>query len=157
MKTLQFEALKVALKQDKTGYVLTLCMHPDDIPIELLRDFVGARYQVVMVRLDEHEKPVDYQAKSLNDQNNKDPQEYSTNVLRGENYVQLAGILCRETSFWEYLHEDCQIIKESESEAVDWLRDYLGVKSRTEINNNQEARAKLDLINKEYRAWKEKI
>ena len=48
METMQFEALKVALKQDKTGYVLTLCMHPDDIPTDLLRDFVGARYQVVI-------------------------------------------------------------------------------------------------------------
>ena len=36
-----------ALKQDKTGFVLTLNMHPDEIPEELLRDFVGARYQVV--------------------------------------------------------------------------------------------------------------
>ena len=33
MKTLQFEGVKVALKQDKTGYVLTLSMHPDDIPV----------------------------------------------------------------------------------------------------------------------------
>jgi len=48
LKTLQFEAIKVALKQDKTGYVLTLCMHPDEIPEDLLRDFVGSRYQVVM-------------------------------------------------------------------------------------------------------------
>jgi transposase len=47
MKTLQFEGVKVALKQDKTGYVLNLSMHPDDVPEELLRDFVGARYQVV--------------------------------------------------------------------------------------------------------------
>jgi hypothetical protein len=35
METLQFEAVKVALKQDKTGYVLTLCMHPDEIPDEI--------------------------------------------------------------------------------------------------------------------------
>jgi hypothetical protein len=35
---LQFEARKVALKQDRTGYVLTLSLHPDEIPVELLRD-----------------------------------------------------------------------------------------------------------------------
>ena len=29
---LQFEARKVALKQDRTGYVLTLSLHPDEIP-----------------------------------------------------------------------------------------------------------------------------
>ena len=41
----------MAMKQDRTGYVLTLSLHPDDVPDEILRDFVGARYQVVMVRL----------------------------------------------------------------------------------------------------------
>jgi hypothetical protein len=29
---LQFECRKVALKQDRTGYVLTLSLHPDEIP-----------------------------------------------------------------------------------------------------------------------------
>jgi hypothetical protein len=62
LKTLQFEAIKIALKQDKTGFVLTLNMHPDEIPEELLRDFVGARYQVVMVRLNDHDQPIDRQA-----------------------------------------------------------------------------------------------
>jgi hypothetical protein len=58
MKTSQFEAVKVAIKQDKTGYVLTLSIHPDEIPEEVMRDFVGARYQVVMVRLNGEEKPM---------------------------------------------------------------------------------------------------
>ena len=51
--TLQFEALKVALKQDSTSYILTLRLHPDEIPEELLRDFVGARYMIAAVRVDE--------------------------------------------------------------------------------------------------------
>jgi hypothetical protein len=47
-----FEAVKVALKQDKTGYILTLNIHPDDLDEAVLRDFVGARYGVAMVRID---------------------------------------------------------------------------------------------------------
>ena len=58
MKTSNFEGVKVALKQDKTGYVLTLSIHPDDVPDEILRDFVGSRYQVVMVRLNSQEQPM---------------------------------------------------------------------------------------------------
>ena len=54
-----FEAVKVAIKQDKSGYILTLAIHPDEIPSEVMRDFVGARYQVVMVRLNGEEKPMD--------------------------------------------------------------------------------------------------
>lgn len=38
MKTSHFEGVKVALKQDRTGYVLTLSIHPDDLPEEILRD-----------------------------------------------------------------------------------------------------------------------
>jgi hypothetical protein len=138
MNTMQFEALKVALKQDKTGYVLTLCMHPDEIPTCLLRDFVGARYQVVMVRLDDHQNPMEREDSD------------------GERSIKIAGILCREKQFWKYLNEDSQILTPTEKEATNWLREYLGVKSRSELKTNQEARNLLDAINKEYKSWNEK-
>jgi len=58
METSQFEGKKIALKQTKDGYAMTLAIHPDDIPDELMRDFVGARYMVVMVRLADNEEPL---------------------------------------------------------------------------------------------------
>lgn len=136
MKTLNFEAVKVALKQDKTGYVLTLSLHPDDIPEELLRHFVGARYQVVMVRIGADETPMD-------------PQEFD-----GNKYIRIAGVLCREPTFWDYLFDDTQIITKNEKEATDWMRDALGVKSRAELKTDEQARKRLDKIQKEYEAWK---
>ena len=139
MKTLQFEATKVALKQDKTGYVLTLSLHPDEIPEELLRDYVGARYQVVMVRLNGHEEPMDRQ-----------------NEFEGDRAIRIAGLLCRDPKFWNYLYEDTQILEETEAQATDWLRDYLNIQSRSELKTNQEARVLLDKIHKEYNAWKPK-
>ena len=137
IKTLQFEAVKVALKQDKTGYVLTLSMHPDDIPEDLLRDFVGARYQVVMVRLGSEEQPMDRD------------REYE-----GDKSVRLAGLLCREEAFWEWLHDSNQIFDADEEQATDWLRDYLGVKSRSELKTNPEARKRLSQLHREYSTWK---
>jgi len=134
---MQFEALKVALKQDKTGYVLTLCMHPDDIPTELLRDFVGARYQVVMVRLDANEMPM-------------------ADDHDGDKAVRAAGILCRDSGFARFLHEDNQILSPQELDATEWLREYLGVQSRTELKTDLNARKRLDKISKEYRSWSEK-
>jgi hypothetical protein len=136
MKTIQFEGVKVALKQDKTGYVLTLSMHPDDIPEELLRDFVGARYQVVMVRLDGHEEPMDRQ-----------------NEFEGDRAIRIAGLLCRDPQFWAYLYEDNQILEAKEKETTDWLRDYLNIPSRSELKTNPQARILLDMIHKEYNAW----
>ena len=95
MKTLQFEAVKVALKQDKTGYVLTLSMHPDEIPEELLRDFVGARYQCVLVRLNGDEQPMD-----------------KAEEFAGDRAIRIAGLICRYHKFWKYLYAKEQIFDE---------------------------------------------
>lgn len=136
MKTLQFEAVKVAIKQDKTGYVLTLSMHPDEVPEEVFRDWVGARYQVVMVRLNGHDEPMDRQ-----------------NEFEGDRAIRIAGLLCRDPKFWDYLYEDNQILEAKEKEATDWLRDYLNIPSRSELKTNPKARILLDKIHKEYNAW----
>ena len=71
--------------------------------------------------------------------------------------IRLAGILCRDKKFWEFLHDDSQIIDPTEKEATAWLRDYLGVKSRTELRTNQEARNRLEQINTEFNKWKTAI
>lgn len=137
MKPLQFEGVKVAIKQDKTGYVLTLSIHPDDVPEPLLRDFVGARYGVAMVRIDGNEQPMDRDAEFL-----------------GAKMVRVAGMLCKDTDFWKYLYEDTQIFEESEKEATEWLRNYLGVQSRSELLANSEAQGLLGKLVKEYNEWK---
>lgn len=136
MKTLQYEALKVALKQDKTGYVLTLCIHPDEIPDELLRDFVGSRYQVVMVRLDEADQPIE--------RKNFD----------GQKAVRKSAILCRDPDFWDFLYDDLQIMDKSEKEATDWMRNYLNIDSRSELNTNEEARIAFEKLDTKFQHWK---
>lgn len=139
METIQFEGLKVALKQDKTGYVLTLSIHPDDVPNTLLRDFIGARYQVVMVRLDNNENPMDRQ------------EEYA-----GDRAIRLAGLLSRDKKFWEYLYQDNQIFIKDEVTVADWIRDYLNVVSRSELKTNKQAQDLIDQLYREYTAWQPK-
>lgn len=139
MKTSNFEAVKVALKQDKTGYVLTLSLHPDEVPEEILRDYVGARYQVVMVRLAVDETPMNRQAE-----------------FEGDRAIRIAGLLCRDPKFWKYLFDDSQIFEEDEESCTEWLRDYLNVQSRSELKTNEEARKRLDKIHREYTAWTQK-
>ena len=136
MKTSQFEAVKMAMKQDKTGYVLTLSLHPDEVPDEILRDFVGARYQVVMVRLNGEEKPM-----------NRDHD-------LPRDIVQLAGILCSDTRFHDWLVSLCFIPEANTKAATDWLRKELGVLSRAELKTNPEASQTLLNINEEFKAWK---
>jgi hypothetical protein len=138
MKTIQFEGVKVALKQDKTGYVLTLSMHPDDIPEELLRDFVGARYQVVMVRIGADESPLNREE------------------FIGDKYVRIAGLLCRDPKFWKYLCDDGQIFEEEEAMATEWLRHCLNIQSRSELKTNEMARISFNRILEEFNKWNKK-
>ena len=136
METSQFEAKKVALKQTKDGHVLTLAIHPDDSPEEILRDFVGARYMVVMVRLADTEVP------------------FNRDEFAGAQMVKLAGMLCRDSKFWDYLYEDGQLFETSESACFDWLQSYLSVPSRAEIKTNLEAQGALKILYAQYKEWK---
>jgi hypothetical protein len=135
----QFEAVKVAIKQDKTGYILTLSIHPDEIPAEVMRDFVGSRYQVVMVRLNGEEKPM-----------NRD-QEHVRDLVR------TAGILCRDKAFHKFLLETGQVLEASEEEAISWLKDTLKIVSRSELSTNFRAAKQFTLIHQEFLSWKQSV
>ena len=129
-----FEAVKVALKQTKDGYAMTLAIHPDDLPDELMRDFVGARYLVVMVRVGDDEMPVERE-----------------NVNK---YVSIAGMLCRDPQFWEFLYEQNLLMETNEEAATEWLKTYLNVKSRREIKDHEDAKILLNSIHREFKEWK---
>lgn len=132
MNALQFEALKVALKQDATGYVLTVKVHPDEIPEELLRDFVGSRYMVAMARLNDDETP-----QPVN------------------NRVKLAGMLCRDTQFQQWCSSNFDV-SISEADATRVVYDVCAITSRTELNGNAEAKQAFDKLTKEFYEWRDK-
>jgi hypothetical protein len=119
---LQFEARKVALKQDRTGYILTLALHPDEIPVELLRDFVGARYGCALVRIQDDESPTQY-----------------------SNRVQQAGMLCRQEDFQEFLGATTELRAAAE------LCKRCDIISRSELNGNEEAQMAFDSLVLEFK------
>lgn len=135
VKTLQFEAVKVAMKQDKSGVILTLNIHPEELPIDLMRDYVGARYQVVMVRLNGEDKPM-----------NRD-HEYSRDPVR------TAGILCRDKEFAQYLFEKDFIFETKEADVIEWLKGEIDIESRTELKEDQQKAKKFWSIYEEYQRW----
>jgi hypothetical protein len=137
MKTSQFEGVKVALKQDRTGYILTLSIHPDDLPEEILRDFVGARYQVVMVRLNGNEQPM-----NRDTENGADP-------------VKLAGMLCRDTDFQNFLFDIGNVFAASEKDAIDWMVEEFEIESRADLRNKPDAARRLYKIKEEFKLWKQ--
>jgi hypothetical protein len=126
MNALQFEGVKIALKQDRTGYVLTITIHPDEIPNELLRDFVGTRYGVAMVRIEDDETAKVY-----------------------DNRVKTAGKLCRSKEFQEWAGTPLGL-NATEETAIQYLYNRCGIASRTELNGNIEAQKHFDQMVEEY-------
>ena len=135
MEHSQFEAKKIAMKQTKEGYVMSLAIHPDDLPDEIIKDFVGARYMVVMVRLGDDEKPINRE-------------EYA-----GAQLVKLAGMLCRDKDFWRYLNEEGLLFDMNENDCIGFLQSYLCINSRSDIKTNFEAQNALKNLYAQYKEW----
>ena len=134
---IQFEGIKTGLKQSKDGYVLTMAVHPDDLPDNLMRDFVGSRYVVVMVRLGDDEQPMNRE-----------------NEFPGDHAVKLAGILCRDPEFWGWLHKKEWLMEANEKACAAWLISYLDIESRKELKTNEEARHLFNQLRSSFEAWR---
>lgn len=136
MDTLQYEAIKVAMKQDKEGFILTLRVHPDSVPEALFRDFCGARYQVVMARIGDDERPL-----------NRD---------NFSEVVKLAGMLPRNPDFrtWLVSEGHIDLLEDGEDEAIAWIKSFCRISSRRELATNPGAAALLRQVNQEFQAWK---
>tara|TARA_R100000963_G_C4642159_1_gene105789 strand:+ start:1215 stop:1631 length:417 start_codon:yes stop_codon:yes gene_type:complete len=131
MDSLNFESQKIALKQDSTGYVLTLRVQPDELPVEILRDFVGARYMVAMVRINDDETITTY-----------------------KNKVKQAGMLCKNRVFWDFLQANKYVGQEvNEDISTKALYEICGIDSRTQLNGNRDAQICFDNLIKDFDKW----
>lgn len=139
MDTIQFEGLKVALKQDANGYMLTVKIHPDEIPEALLRDFVGARYQIVMVRLDDNDQPM---------------QRPQRTQVRNHTLSNKAAILCKDADFQKFLVESGLAWDVSERAAASFIKETCCIESRAQLDSNDEAAETFKQIAKEFDEWK---
>ena len=137
MQTIQFEAVKTSLKQTKDGYSLALAIHPNEIPDDLMRDFVGARYMVVMVRINDAEQPLD-----------------RTKEYPGDHAIKIAGMICRDPEFWQWLYEKEWLFEKNEKACIEALSGMLGIESRKELKTNEAARESLDKIYRSFNAWR---
>jgi len=137
METLNFEAIKIGLKQSKDGFVLTLAVHPDDIPDDLTRDFIGSRYQVVMVRLGDDDQPLSREGE-----------------FPGDHAVKMAGILCRDPEFWRWLNDREMLMEKNEKACTEWLTSYLSIESRKELKTDTEARNLFNQLKLSFDAWR---
>ena len=130
---LNFEAVKVSMSQTKDGIILRLAVHPHECPPNLHLDWVGSRYMVAMAKImdDEQPEPTRDDIKRIKDS---------------------CCALCREPKFQAWLLRD-QGVEVNENNAVSYLREQLGISSRSELDTNSIARAAFIDIREEFQLW----
>ena len=120
---LKFEAIKTSMRQDGKGTYMTLTIHPDEVPVDLLAARPGTRYMVGMLPVDDHDRPI----------KGKDMEE-------GERAVQSAGMLCRNIKFQKWMMDNGYAFGTSEQECTEGLKAFCEVESRAELKDNRQAR-----------------
>ena len=139
---LNFEAVKVSMSQDKNGTNLRLCIHPDDVPQELHQHWVGSRYMVAMVKLNDENEP-----------------ELSEDQVRRQRLFKSAIMVCKEQSFWTYMADTNPFSLDgkinSEDGCAKHLRDRLGISSRSDLKKDNDALNKFENMLLDYRDYKE--
>lgn len=118
-----FEAVKIAVSQDKNGLVLKLSIHPDQVPKDLILSPLGTRYMVAAVQLGDDDTPI----------KGKDKTE-------GERAVAIAGALCRNERFRSWMAKCGYADDDTPDGVAKGLRSICGVSSRAELATNEEAR-----------------
>jgi hypothetical protein len=130
---INFEAIKVSLNQDKNGLMLKLAIHPSDAPQDLVVAPVGTRYMIAAVILNDQDEPVK-----------------GTKKREADTVISMAGALCRNERFQGWLAATGLADNDSESSAVEAVRDFCGIKSRSEFSTNENARNKFMVLREQF-------
>ena len=120
---ISFEGKKIALRQSKDGMVLLVSIHPDDIPASVVMSRLGTRYQCVLFEIGDDEELV-----------------VSDEVRKGKKAVAVAGQMCRQESFQNWILERHEAGKDGlvhpEQATIECLQVELGIESRSELSDN---------------------
>ncbi len=154
---LKFEAVKCAYRQTKDGIVVSLVVHPSDVPDGLATAPLGSRYVAVLVQVGDDEKPV----KSAE---GAQPRQIESKRAAGAKREKRewrdvdpttqAAMRCAEPAFHRFLEEsyadDWQAFEHDPAEVVRFL---CGVKSRKDLNVVHAARMIWHALDNEFQLW----
>ena len=118
-----FKAIKKALRQTKEGISITLVIHPDDIPRDLLNDRIGQRYTVGMGKISDEEKIIK-----------------GDDAREAKKMLVSCATLCRDSDFQRWIEANGYAGDASEEAAAAAVRGLLKVGSRAQIKTNNAAR-----------------
>lgn len=132
---INFEAVKVSMNQDKNGLMLKLAIHPSDAPQDLVVAPVGTRYMIAAVMLNDQDEPVK-----------------GVKKREADTVISIAGALCRNPRFQDWLVDTGLAFARGEKGAVDAVREFCGITSRSEFSTNENARNKFMVLREQFEA-----
>lgn len=136
------ECRKIAYRQSKDGIVLSLLLHPQEVPDALATAALGARYMVAFVELGDDEQPIKpdtgrRETALPEREGESDKVAGSPSRTRrtwGElSPAQQAGLLCGDPMFQQFLYERGETTTPDKDEAAEAVRVICSVMSRKEI------------------------
>ena len=142
----KFEAMLKSARLTAAGWTITFQVHPDEIPSEILmgQSRPGARFYVVAVPIGDDELPAAPSQQEIEEPSSKPT---ATRTLHGVDVVSLAGQVCRNKSFQEWIIRlgtnrslDSSSNPTTEENAANLMRLVLSVESRRELATDQVAR-----------------
>lgn len=127
------EVVKIGMSQDKNGHILKLAIHPNDLPQDLILDHLGSRYVMALVKLNDQDEPVKGEKKR-----------------EADTVISQAGALCRNDRFQGWLADIGVAEAPTEQAAIEGIRDFCGIVSRSEFSTNENARNKFMELRRQF-------
>jgi hypothetical protein len=147
---LSVEAKKHALRQQQDGcWILTMKVHQNDMPEQIMKAAMGQRYVLAMVAVDDNEEPKEVLPPESIDKPKPATQPPPPPVLRNKageaerrkSQGEIAGYLCTLPSFWKFLQDkfrddwyrNMRVGRSNESIAANCIYDICTVASRRDL------------------------
>jgi len=167
-----FEARKIAYRQSKEGMVLSLVIHPNEMPDAVATAGLGQRYVVALVALSDDDTPLSPAKGGANQKaqaqaQNSDPTHIAPRSPATEggarkrdwnelSPAQQTGMLCHDPTFVRFLIEEIEhdFSVTCPEDAATIVRQQCGVKTRADIVPGTDAATKWSRLYGRFLAWK---
>ena len=142
------DAIKIAYRQSRDGFVVSFVLHPNEVPPELANAHIGSQWQLKLVELDDDGNPSETAEKGTASRPSPSPD---------KRLVQRAAMLCQDGAFQAYLVTHSMLDHRSDNrdrDAATALRLICGVDTRKDIIPGSPAAEKFRELVEKFEAWK---
>lgn len=164
------DAIKIAYRQSKDGFVVSFAIHPQDMPADLANADIGSQWQMRLVELDDNGNPKEV----MSDRAVQARPDETTPVLADPSPVtsarayhpvapekrmtQRAAIMCTQPLFQTWLRQTNSAwaimnLGTAEQKAAELVRVYCGVPTRKDIVPGSQAARLWDEMLGKFEAW----